>query len=102
MVTGAVVSKGQTYFGDFALPDGSLYKPIESTIASRAQGHDGMSRMDATEYSTAVADAIVSRTAGKFWHGDHAEMVKMSTTAIAVPQSAMVSFSSTCKLIVMC
>jgi 1-acylglycerone phosphate reductase len=91
VVTGGVRTLGQTYFEDFAVPSNSLYKPIESTIVSRAQGGDGMPRMDLEEYSRAVADAIIQRTAGKFWYGQNAEMVKMSTTATAVPQSAMVS-----------
>lgn len=91
VVTGAVKTKGQTYFGDFRLPAGSLYKSIEGTIASRAQGHDQVPRMDTVEYATAVVDAITARTAGKFWYGNHAEQVRMGTTATAVPQSAMVS-----------
>ncbi|EMR69410.1 putative nadph-dependent 1-acyldihydroxyacetone phosphate reductase protein [Eutypa lata UCREL1] len=89
VVTGAVKTKGQTYFGDFRLPAGSLYKSIEGTIASRAQGHDQVPRMDTVEYATAVVDAITARTAGKFWYGNHAEQVRMGTTATAVPQSAM-------------
>lgn len=32
VVTGAVKSQGQTYFGDFALPENSLYKPIEDSV----------------------------------------------------------------------
>ena len=92
IVTGAVQSRGQTYFDKFTLPQDSLYKPIETKIASRAQGKDGRPRMDLTEYSTAVVDAIVKREAGKFWYGQNAEMVKMSTVATSVPQSAMVSF----------
>ena len=92
IVTGAVRSRGQTYFGDFAVPRDSLYKPIEATIASRAQGEDGMPRMDVAEYSTVVVDAIIKREGGKFWYGQNVDMIKMSTVATAVPQSAMVSF----------
>ncbi|KAF3070403.1 NADPH-dependent 1-acyldihydroxyacetone phosphate reductase [Daldinia childiae] len=36
IVTGAVKTLGQTYFGDFQLPAESLYKGIEDTIAGRA------------------------------------------------------------------
>ncbi|KAJ2985552.1 hypothetical protein NUW58_g5465 [Xylaria curta] len=86
VVTGAVQSKGQTYFGDFELPEKSS---IESTIASRAQGQDGLPRMDAMEYAKAVVDSIVQRTVGRVWYGGFAEQVRMGTTAAEVPQSAM-------------
>ncbi|KAI1080791.1 putative hydroxybutyrate dehydrogenase [Whalleya microplaca] len=89
VITGAVQTRGQTYFGDFKLPEQSLYKSIEDTIASRAQGHDGMPRMEAREYATLVVDEILKRTTGRFWCGNHVDRVKMSTTATQVPQSAM-------------
>lgn len=91
VVTGAVKTNGQTYFGDFKLPQQSLYKPIESLVASRAQGNDQLPRMETSEYAAAVADQILSRTTGRFWYGNNAEATKLSTTATAVPQSAMVS-----------
>lgn len=91
VVTGGVKTRGQTYFGDFKLPDHSLYKNIEDVIASRAQGKDGLPRMEAGEYAAAVAEQITSRTTGRFWYGNNAESTRMSTTATAVPQSAMVS-----------
>lgn len=90
VVTGAVKTLGQTYFGDLKLPAGSLYKSIEDTFVSRAQGNDQVPRMDTMEYGTAVVDSIMNRTTGRFWYGNNAEMVKMSTTATSVPQSAMV------------
>ncbi|KAK9423447.1 hypothetical protein SUNI508_14027 [Seiridium unicorne] len=89
VVTGAVGTNGQTYFGDFKLPSKSLYKSIEHTIAGRAQGNDGLPRMDASEYASVVVDEITKRTTGRFWYGNNAEAVKMGTTATAVPQSAM-------------
>ncbi|KAK6066171.1 short chain dehydrogenase [Seiridium cupressi] len=89
VVTGAVGTNGQTYFGDFELPSKSLYKSIEHTIARRAQGNDGLPRMDVSEYASVVVDEITKRTTGRFWYGNNAEAVKMSTTATAVPQSAM-------------
>ncbi|KAL1852745.1 hypothetical protein Daus18300_012076 [Diaporthe australafricana] len=89
IVTGAVKSRGQTYFGDFKLPEASLYKSIEDIIASRAQGNDQLPRMETAEYAAAVVDQITSRTTGRFWYGNNAESTRMSTTATAVPQSAM-------------
>ncbi|KAK7214482.1 hypothetical protein V2G26_002485 [Clonostachys chloroleuca] len=89
VVTGGVKSRGQTYFGDFKLPENSLYKKIESTVANRAQGGDGMPRMDTEEYAAAVSDAILKRTTGRFWCGQHADQVRMGTTAVEVPQAAM-------------
>ncbi|KAI1385785.1 putative hydroxybutyrate dehydrogenase [Hypoxylon trugodes] len=89
VVTGAVKTLGQTYFEDFALPPQSLYKSIEDIIAARAQGKDGMPRMESMEYASKVVDEVVKRTTGRFWCGNNADSVKMSTTATAVPQSAM-------------
>lgn len=94
IVTGAVKSQGQTYFSDWVLPADSVYKSIEATIKSRANGNDGLPRMPLQDYAVAVTQAIIDRTPGKFWYGQNAEMVKMSTTATAVPQSAMVSTSA--------
>jgi hypothetical protein len=91
IVTGAVKSLGQTYFEDHAIPENSIYKSVEATIKSRAQGNDGLPRMPLEDYSAAVTDEMIKRTPGKFWYGQNADLVKMSTTATAVPQSAMVS-----------
>jgi len=90
VVTGAVISQGQTYFADYALPEGSLYKPIEGIITARARGDDGVSRMQTMHYATAVVDEIAKRESGKFWYGGHAEAVK-STMAPQVPQELLVS-----------
>ncbi|KAI3324250.1 putative hydroxybutyrate dehydrogenase [Xylariaceae sp. AK1471] len=89
VVTGGVKTNGQTYFEDFKLPPESLYKSIENVIASRAQGKEGMPRMDTTEYATSVADEIVKRTTGRVWYGTYADKCQMSTMSTTVPQSAM-------------
>ncbi|KAF2274906.1 NAD(P)-binding protein [Westerdykella ornata] len=91
VVTGGVKTAGQTYFDNLRLPENSLYRSVEKTIISRAQGHDGMDRMDAHEYANAVADEIEKRTAGKFWYGVGPEMVKNAFTNVALPQDAFVS-----------
>jgi hypothetical protein len=96
IVTGAVQSNGQTYFGDWTLPPNSIYKSIEATIKSRAQGNDGLPRMDLMEFSTAVTEEIIKRTPGKFWYGQNAELVRGSTTNTEVPQVAMVSRTRSC------
>ncbi|KAI1326041.1 putative hydroxybutyrate dehydrogenase [Xylariaceae sp. FL0255] len=97
VVTGGVKSLGQTYFSDSKLPSQShralnssqLYKSIESIVKSRAQGKEGMERMDATDYATAVVDDILNGARGRIWHGIHADAVRMSTTSTQVSQSAM-------------
>lgn len=94
IVTGGVVSQGQTYFEDFALPKDSMYRKIEDTIASRARGGDGMSRMSLTEYAEQVAEAIVSRKTGRIWAGDHADSTQAATTGPA-PQETMVGGPAT-------
>lgn len=65
--TGVVSTQGQTYFGDFQLPDHSLYKRIEGTIAARAQGQDGSERTPLMEYSSEVVAQIEKGTTGRFW-----------------------------------
>jgi hypothetical protein len=82
---------GQTHFDNFHVPADSLYKPIEAMIKGRAQGRDGVGRMPVDDYASTVADAIIKRTKGRFWYGEAAERVKMSTTATGIPQDAMVS-----------
>jgi len=91
IVTGGVKSQGQTYFNDLALPSDSRYKEFEATIVSRAQGNDGMPRMEAALYAEAVVNEMEKGVSGKFWYGEFAEMVKGAMTNVAVPLEAMVS-----------
>lgn len=91
LVTGAVQTMIHTHFDDFKLPKESLYHSIEGAIANRAQGNDGLARTDVMEFATIAVDEITKRTVGRFWYGNYADEVKMSTTATAVSQSAMVS-----------
>ncbi|KAF2866454.1 1-acyl dihydroxyacetone phosphate reductase [Massariosphaeria phaeospora] len=76
IVTGAVQSQGQTYFGDWALPQNSLYKSIEDTIAARARGRDALQRQDTMEYAGQVVDRIAEGKAGKYWCGGFADVVE--------------------------
>ncbi|PSN72110.1 hypothetical protein BS50DRAFT_657926 [Corynespora cassiicola Philippines] len=80
VVTDAVLSNGQTYFGDLALPEGSLYKHMEGTIAGWAQGNNGITRMPTIKHASAVVDVILERMSGKFWYGDVADLVKSIDT----------------------
>ncbi|KAK8078656.1 short-chain dehydrogenase [Apiospora saccharicola] len=90
IVTGAVRSNGQVGFDDYALPEGSLYKPIEPAIKNFVRGGDGIPRMDTEEYATRVADEIISgRTKGRFWCGTNAEMVRGATVPAGWNQAAM-------------
>jgi hypothetical protein len=79
-VTGAVKTQGQTYFGDFKLPDDSLYSSIEDIIASRAQGKDGVDRMPLMAYSNKVVDQITKGVMGKFWCGNSASGTKFGSS----------------------
>ncbi|KAK8047544.1 hypothetical protein PG996_015608 [Apiospora saccharicola] len=89
VVTGGVKTNGQTYFGDFKLPEDSLYKSQEQLIASRAQGKEGYPRMETDVYATKVVDQILERATGRFWCGNGAEQTRDGTTATQVPQSLM-------------
>lgn len=46
--------------------------------------------MDTAEYAKSVVDDALKRTTGRVWYGGFADQVKMGTTAVGVPQSAMV------------
>ncbi|KAF3397230.1 NADPH-dependent 1-acyldihydroxyacetone phosphate reductase [Talaromyces pinophilus] len=87
IVTGAVKTQGQTYFGDFKLPDDSLYSSIEDIIASRAQGKDGVDRMPLMAYSNKVVDQITKGVMGKFWCGNSASGTKFGSSYL--PASVM-------------
>jgi hypothetical protein len=87
-----VKTQGQTYFGDFKLPNDSLYHSIEDVIASRAQGNDGVSRMALMAYSNQVVDKITKGVTGKFWCGNNASGVKFGSSYL--PTSFMVGGQS--------
>lgn len=90
VVTGAVKSKGQTYFEDWKLPENSLYKEVEELIANRARGGDGHPRDDTDKYAKSVVNDILSGKIGKIWRGGNAIATKQATTS-DVPQSLLVS-----------
>jgi 1-acylglycerone phosphate reductase len=81
---------GQTYFGDFKLPDDSLYKPVEDIIATRARGEDGIPRMALAEYSNEVVTQIIQGQTSKFWCGENAESTKYASTNLE--STALVRF----------
>ncbi|KAL4947596.1 hypothetical protein BDW69DRAFT_178112 [Aspergillus filifer] len=82
VVTGAVKTMGQTYFNDFQLPEGSLYRPIEQTIATRAQGGDGNAREDLMVYSRSVVKEITNGTSSRFWCGAGAGFMRFGTALL--------------------
>lgn len=79
VVTGAVKTRGQTYFDDFKLPSDSLYKPIEETIAARARGEDGRPRGELMEHCQKVVADITAGKSGKVWQGKNAGSTKFGT-----------------------
>jgi 1-acylglycerone phosphate reductase len=89
VVTGAVKSKGQTYFEDWSLPEGSIYKPIEEIVHQRANGIDGAKREPTMEYAKNVVEDIISGATGKVWRGAQAGSVKFGSSSL--PQTFIVS-----------
>ncbi|KAJ5089663.1 hypothetical protein N7532_008347 [Penicillium argentinense] len=77
VVTGAVPTNGQSYFEDWALPSGSLYKPVEKIMASVVRATNGMARMPRVEYANTVVDTILASTTGRIWMGGRAQEAKM-------------------------
>ncbi|RDW90537.1 uncharacterized protein DSM5745_02312 [Aspergillus mulundensis] len=82
VVTGAVKTMGQTYFEDFRLPQDSLYRPVEATIAARAQGGDGNRREELGAYSEKVVHEIINGTASRFWCGAGAGSMRFGTALL--------------------
>ncbi|KAJ5595244.1 uncharacterized protein N7459_001452 [Penicillium hispanicum] len=80
VVTGAVSTNGQTYFEDWALPEGSLYKAVEPTMRAIAQATDGRGRMPLMTYANQVVDNILNGVTGRIWVGEHAEAAKNRPT----------------------
>ena len=89
VTTGAVMSQGQTYFEDWKLPEGSLYKEIEDTIASRARGNDPVKRMATSDYANKVVGDILGGATGRVWRGSMATTMKY--VLAMVPTSVLVS-----------
>jgi 1-acylglycerone phosphate reductase len=90
VVTGAVQSEGQTYFQDWKLPEGSIYKPTESLIAERTRGNDGHGRIDRTQYADYFVEEVIGGKGGKIWQGTNASAERFGSSDLA--QSMMVSF----------
>ncbi|KAL5357099.1 hypothetical protein BJX96DRAFT_143900 [Aspergillus floccosus] len=76
VVTGAVGTRGQSYFGDWHLPEDSLYKSIEKTIYARAHWEDGVPRMDAITYAEKVVNRLTAGSTGTVWYGASSSTVK--------------------------
>lgn len=93
IVTGAVWSNGQTDFGDWALPAGSLYKAIEPVVKQRVQGCDGLPHMNTAEYAAVVDKILSKRNRGRFWYGVMTDVVKGMPVPAGHDQDAMVSFT---------
>lgn len=89
IVTGAIQTNCQTSFHYWKLPPDSLYKPIEGTIAQRARGEDGFSRMDPMQYARRVVGEIVRGKTGKFWYGSLASETWFSS--MFLPTAMVVS-----------
>lgn len=91
LVTGAVKSQGQTYFGDFKLPSTSKYLAIEDAIANRAQGGDGFPRMDTKLYAEQVVKDVLRGATARLWIGNNATAAKWVSALL--PDSLIVSLS---------
>jgi len=91
VVTGAVDSKGLSYFQDWKLPETSLYKPLEALIASRARGNDGVQRASRADYADEVVSAIIKGDERKIWAGANAAGAKARTIP-SIPQAAITGY----------
>ncbi|KAJ5938841.1 hypothetical protein N7466_001975 [Penicillium verhagenii] len=69
---------GQTCFGDFRLPESSLDRPIEETIAARAQGVDGIERILFMDHSAEVVAQIWKGATGRLWCGANTASTKVN------------------------
>lgn len=74
--TGGVRSRGHINCPEVKLPSSSRYLSIENTIAARARGEDGASRMETSAYATQVVSDVLKGTRGRIWRGGSALVVK--------------------------
>lgn len=72
------------------LPEDSLYKPIEATVAKMARGEDGQSREATETYALHVVDDIITGRTGKIWHGSNAGTMRIVTRL--APASVIVGY----------
>lgn len=80
--TGAVRSRGQINLPELKLPSSSRYLSIEKTIAARARGEDGVSRMETRAYAAQVVDDVLNGTRGRIWRGGTALLVRFASALI--------------------
>ena len=78
--TGAVRSRGQINLPELNLPDSSRYLSIEKTIAGRARGEDGVSRMETRAYAAQVVGDVLNGSRGRIWRGGSALLVRLAST----------------------
>lgn len=91
VMTGAVSSRTLDAGKDFQLPEGSIYKPIESQIAARARGEDGVQRLTPADYAQQVVKDVLRETNGSVFRGGLAGVARFM--ASYMPTSLWVGFS---------
>lgn len=69
LITGSVDTQGLTYFGDFSLPENSLYKSMEWTIKARANGAGRPKPMKGAAFADLVIPTIIGGDKSKVWPG---------------------------------
>ena len=89
--TGAVQSRGLINSPEVKLPSSSQYLSIEKTIAGRARGEDGVSRMETRAYAAQVVGDVLNGTRGRTWRGGNALFVRLASKF--VPAFLLVSQS---------
>ena len=89
-MTGAVSSRILDAAKDFKLPPNSVYSSIENTVAARARGEDGVSRMTPQQYAEKVVKEVLGGANGQIWKGGHASSVKFMSNWL--PTSLWVSY----------
>lgn len=78
VMTGAVKTNTLDATGkSFSLPQNSIYKDIEETIAARARGEDGTPRMDPSTYAESVVSDVLKGKSGQTWRGAYAGFGKV-------------------------
>jgi hypothetical protein len=83
---------GQSKVPALKLPENSIYKPIEDTIAAAARGEGGPQRVDLLDYSKKVVTEITKGRSGKFWCGWGAGFTNFASSHL--PSFIMVSTHS--------
>ncbi|KAG7006544.1 hypothetical protein G7Y79_00014g037190 [Physcia stellaris] len=80
VITGAVSTNWLSTGLNFKLPPTSVYKGIEKQVSGRANGKDGMPRMEPLVYAEKVVDDVLRGANSRIWREGYASIVHFTSS----------------------